>query len=1078
MKKDSPAPNAYLRSHQASHLAMQHMLKWVVIFFLIIIACFSGLFLRLRQGPIDLTFAEKTVEKLAASEHFALDIEGAQLKLLDKSAFTPSLQLEKLSITEKEGKLVFSDVDFHLRLRSLLALKLRPRLAMAKTVSFEGQFEDDKASENTLNLQEIYNTKFSTGIFSSLEKIIILKASLKTHINHDMLGDIEVQNAKIRLTHDKKEKSLRLNASGLVSTKYFSKNADFETIYSDATGNLAVGLDLKDLETSLIENPFGFEGRADIKFRFEQNDKTDFQKTTLNIISKNSRVSGYDIEHMDVTAEYLPATRKAILHINALQSAIGTFEGIVLARRISENIINLAVTGKANKVNFDNFFADPVDFETVHMLADLQQDHSSLDIKKLDISTSGVTLAGTAKIVEQVNKNHFALETKLSAEGITQDNLISLWPVAVPGNARSWIKKNGNAIVLKDTQINLTYDTDWDMPDIDITSSFHNGDFYFRKPMSPIKQASGKLSLKNEALSFDIQEAVIEDIQITQGKFSIADVHADKPVGDIEIDLNGRVKTLSILLDQEPLKLLKSNGFDVPEKNGQFTGQLAMSIPLLSNVRFEDITLKGDIDVVDAAFSIGDKMLMVTNFKGPVSLTEKSLRTEYRAILEGHKVTGKLTETFSHAAPLNSEIYMKGGLDEKILDKLGIDLLGSLSGKMQTDIFIGLKRGDLARLKGTIDATKASLKIPESDYIDPVGAKKIITLNGQKEGNVFAINDLKLKSKRTNLHIDKLLAGRDLNYLSVAAFNAENIFSNLTATYKKDSPEKRAIIKAKASKVNLERFIDYEDTVLIKDNQPMKSWPYMSVKLYADQMRLDEDKTLSKVAFDLRTPSRNSNKITGEGVIGKSGRIKIAFEKQNPRISQFAFTAMDAGAFLKEFDAFDHFTNGKLELKGSLSKDNKNISTTRGRLDITDGRLKNAPTVAKFFSLASMTGIVDRLQSEDIAMDKIEAEFTKRTNKINLQNGIVRGSAIGITFQGDYDLAKPYANLSGTMIPLYGLNSFVSHIPIVGDVLASRKGEGIISVTYKMKGSFENPNIEVNPLSALTPGIFRRIFED
>ena len=68
-------------------------------------------------------------------------------------------------------------------------------------------------------------------------------------------------------------------------------------------------------------------------------------------------------------------------------------------------------------------------------------------------------------------------------------------------------------------------------------------------------------------------------------------------------------------------------------------------------------------------------------------------------------------------------------------------------------------------------------------------------------------------------------------------------------------------------------------------------------------------------------------------------------------------------------------------------------------------------------------------------------------------------------------------SLSGTFVPLYGLNSFVSNIPLLGDILTSRKGEGIIGMTYTMEGTFAEPDISVNPLSALTPGILRRIFE-
>ena len=63
------------------------------------------------------------------------------------------------------------------------------------------------------------------------------------------------------------------------------------------------------------------------------------------------------------------------------------------------------------------------------------------------------------------------------------------------------------------------------------------------------------------------------------------------------------------------------------------------------------------------------------------------------------------------------------------------------------------------------------------------------------------------------------------------------------------------------------------------------------------------------------------------------------------------------------------------------------------------------------------------------------------------------------------------------MVPVYGINSMLGAVPILGDLLASRKGEGIFGVTYAMKGPLDDPTLTVNPLSVLTPGILRRIFE-
>ena len=55
--------------------------------------------------------------------------------------------------------------------------------------------------------------------------------------------------------------------------------------------------------------------------------------------------------------------------------------------------------------------------------------------------------------------------------------------------------------------------------------------------------------------------------------------------------------------------------------------------------------------------------------------------------------------------------------------------------------------------------------------------------------------------------------------------------------------------------------------------------------------------------------------------------------------------------------------------------------------------------------------------------------------------------------------------------------SMLGNIPVIGDLLVSRRGEGVFGMTYSINGSAAQPRVGVNPVSALTPGILRRIFE-
>ena len=95
-----------------------------------------------------------------------------------------------------------------------------------------------------------------------------------------------------------------------------------------------------------------------------------------------------------------------------------------------------------------------------------------------------------------------------------------------------------------------------------------------------------------------------------------------------------------------------------------------------------------------------------------------------------------------------------------------------------------------------------------------------------------------------------------------------------------------------------------------------------------------------------------------------------------------------------------------------------------------------------------------------------------------LQSDLLRayGPALGITAKGEIDLRADRSDLQGTIVPAYTVNSVLGKIPVLGELLVGGKGEGVFAVTYRLRGPVGDPEITVNPLSALTPGFLRGLF--
>jgi len=63
-------------------------------------------------------------------------------------------------------------------------------------------------------------------------------------------------------------------------------------------------------------------------------------------------------------------------------------------------------------------------------------------------------------------------------------------------------------------------------------------------------------------------------------------------------------------------------------------------------------------------------------------------------------------------------------------------------------------------------------------------------------------------------------------------------------------------------------------------------------------------------------------------------------------------------------------------------------------------------------------------------------------------------------------------------VPAKTLNSIVSKIPVVGDILIGKKvGEGVFGVSFKIKGPTDNLKTTVNPVKTITPRFITRALE-
>ncbi|MEL6748382.1 MAG: AsmA-like C-terminal region-containing protein, partial [Pseudomonadota bacterium] len=109
--------------------------------------------------------------------------------------------------------------------------------------------------------------------------------------------------------------------------------------------------------------------------------------------------------------------------------------------------------------------------------------------------------------------------------------------------------------------------------------------------------------------------------------------------------------------------------------------------------------------------------------------------------------------------------------------------------------------------------------------------------------------------------------------------------------------------------------------------------------------------------------------------------------------------------------------------------------------------------------------------------DQLYVPFTVGEGQLTVFNAFINGPAMGATLRGRVNLGQNQIQLGGTYVPLYGINSALGGFPIIGDLFVSRRGEGLLGMTYAIQGALKNPDVVINPVSIVAPGIFRQIFE-
>jgi hypothetical protein len=197
-------------------------------------------------------------------------------------------------------------------------------------------------------------------------------------------------------------------------------------------------------------------------------------------------------------------------------------------------------------------------------------------------------------------------------------------------------------------------------------------------------------------------------------------------------------------------------------------------------------------------------------------------------------------------------------------------------------------------------------------------------------------------------------------------------------------------------------------------------------------------------------------------------------------VPTLAVDSADAGATLRFVDIYRRMHGGRLNAGIGL-----NDGPQAGVVQIRDFTLRNEPALSSIMAQGPEPADTDAARGRriapgraagDVTFDRMRANFVRTGSRVDFSDAAISNAAMGFTLSGWLDTGRERTDMTGTFVPLYGLNNVASQLPLLGPLLGGGHNEGLFAVNFRVAGKLGSPDVSVNPLSAIAPGFLRRLF--
>lgn len=772
----------------------------------------------------------------------------------------------------------------------------------------------------------------------------------------------------------------------------------------------------------------------------------------------------------------------------AIDPVLGRFSGadVTLSGRLTSS---MDLDGRIGSTAFDlaggqgtltmpSTFEGPLAIRSLALAANFDPESDRLTLAKAELQFDGPRLQATGTIdgvhAGVGRAEDMRIGVKLTADDISLADLPHYWPVNVKVNPRTWIATHvsaGAARLEADVALTLPGGDPADtIIDTFVGTIAGSGlTVHYLDPLPPVEAAAGTAHFTSEEFTADFTAGHIQGLQIDGGTLRISGMHDPEQIIDIDGKMHGPLSEALTLLDNPRLGYLKKLGIQPDGVGGTVAANLTFSLPATKGLTFDQVQIGVAADIADAA--VKNAMLGQDLNDGDAKLTldHDGMTMAGKGKLGGAPLDFKWEENFG-GGDFTRRLAASGPIDAAQIAALGYDLRPYVDGPIDTAVVFTR----LPKKRGTVDLklglAAATLKLPLVKWTKPPGgagdAHILVDLVGDR---VRAVTDFSIASgglaasgKAQFANDDGSLSRIEFDKLKLARTDLKGVTVAFTGG--------RADVVIGGGEVDAEPLIKRDDT------QPAMTKPPFTLHAAGlSRVYLGDDDSLSNVAVTLRHDGHYWDQVVFDASLPEQVPVSVRYQA-NGGHHQLSITSTDAGAVLRAFDIVDTVKGGTLTVTGE-SDDAAPGRPLTGKAEIADFRLVKASILARVLTMATLTGFVDVLTGEGFQFNRFESDFTKTEGRLDIKLARAHGPSIGVTGTGYADFDHHTVDMKGTIVPAYALNGILNDIPILGFVLTGGEGQGMFAVTYHASGPLEQPEISVNPLSALTPGFLRGVFD-